>query len=154
RFPSLELGIERGQQSGNCDSGYSCAYSSNISWRAASTPMAKEVDPRQVFERLFGSQNDGEARKARLKREHDRQSILDFVQEDANRLRRTLGTTDQRKLDEYLAAVRELEVRVIQAQHAPAPVKAPASAAKPAGIPQELPEHMRLMCDMLALAFQ
>jgi hypothetical protein len=154
RFPSLELGIERGQQSGNCDSGYSCAYSSNISWRAASTPMAKEVDPRQVFERLFGSANHGEARKARLKREHDRQSILDFVQADANRLRHDLGATDQRKLDEYLTAVRELEIRVIQAQHAPAPIKAPASATRPAGIPQDLPEHIRLMCDMLALAFQ
>jgi hypothetical protein len=153
-FPSLELGIERGQQSGNCDSGYSCAYSSNISWRAASTPMAKEVDPRQVFERLFGSQDKGEARQARLKREQYRQSILDLVQEDANRLRKDLGITDQRKMDEYLTAVRELEVRVVQAQQAPEPIEAPASAKKPDGIPKDLQEHMRLMGDMLVLAFQ
>ena len=75
RLPSLELGIERGRQAGSCDSGYSCAYSSAISWKTASTPMAKEIDPRQVFERLFGS---AEAEKGRAFRSAFRKSILDI----------------------------------------------------------------------------
>ena len=69
RFPSLELGIDRGAQAGNCDSGYSCAYSSNISWRGESTPMAKEINPQLVFERLFASQLSNESAEARAKRE-------------------------------------------------------------------------------------
>src|SRR5207249_7958186 len=99
KFPSLELGIERGQQAGNCDSGYSCAYSSNLSWRGESTPNAKEIDPKLVFERLFGGGNAGENAAAREKRERYRKSILDFVEEDAKRLKGQLGAADLRKLD-------------------------------------------------------
>ena len=87
KLPSIELGIDRGAQAGNCDSGYSCAYSSNISWRSESTPMAKEVDPRLAFERLFADQlRPGESAEARGRRERQRRSVLDFVAEDARQL--------------------------------------------------------------------
>src|SRR5436190_22065615 len=84
RFPSLEIGTEGGRQAGNCDSGYSCAYSSNISWRGEATPNPKEVDPRQIFDRLFGGENLKEAAAARARRERYRKSILDLVAQDAN----------------------------------------------------------------------
>ena len=99
RFPSLELGCDRGQQSGNCDSGYSCAYSSNISWRSESTPMAKEINPRLVFDRLFGGDDARDVAESRFLRARYRKSILDFVLEDARKLEPRLGTSDRKKLD-------------------------------------------------------
>ena len=118
RFPSIELGIDRGAQAGNCDSGYSCAYSSNISWRSASTPMAKEINPQLVFERLFAGQLAHESAEARARREKYRKSILDFVAEDARQLRGKLGQVDRQKVDEYLTSVRELEGRLARADKA------------------------------------
>jgi hypothetical protein len=152
RFPSLELGCEGGSQTGNCDSGYSCAYSSNISWRTPSTPMAKELNPRLVFERLFAGQARDETDASRAKRDRYRASILDFVAEDANRLRGRLGATDQRKLDEYLSALREVEVRVARAGQVTD--VGHAKVARPTGIPKDYQEHIRLMSDLLVLAFQ
>jgi hypothetical protein len=152
RFPSLELGIERGLNSGNCDSGYSCAYSANISWRTEATPMAKEINPRLVFERLFAGQVKGEAESARAKRERYQLSVLDFVMEDASALKNRLGVRDQRKLDEYLSAVRELELRL--ARTAPSAGDGAAKVKRPVGIPPEFQDHARLMTDMLVLAFQ
>jgi hypothetical protein len=152
RFPSLELGIERGLNSGNCDSGYSCAYSANLSWKGESTPMAKEINPRLVFERLFTGEAREESQAAKLKRERYRLSVLDFVLEDATTLRNRLGSTDQRKLDEYLSAVRELEVRIIKT--ASDPTGKSVGYPRPAGIPQEYAEHIKLMNDLLVLAFQ
>lgn len=151
-LPSLELGIERGINAGNCDSGYSCAYSANMSWRGESTPMAKEVDPRAIFERLFGGGNGRERTESRVKRERYQKSILDFVQEDARSLKSRLGATDQRKLDEYLTAVRELEQRLQRVEAAAAQMP---DASKPTGIPaNDYGAHVRLMADMLVLAFQ
>lgn len=151
RFPSLELGIERGAQAGACDSGYSCAYSSNIAWSSENTPVAKEVDPRLVFERLFGSGDRKEAGESLARRERYRQSILDFVLEDANRLKSRLGYKDQEKLDEYLTGVREIEQRL---QYAGRPVNAPKGLQEPTGVPGEVDQHLRLMFDLLAVAFQ
>jgi hypothetical protein len=152
KFPSLEIGCEGGRQAGSCDSGYSCAYSSNISWRTESMPLAKEVNPRLVFERLFSSQVKGEADSSRAKRERYQTSILDFIAEDANRLKMRLGATDQRKLDEYLTALREIEVRLTRAGK---PIEGlPTGATRPTGIPKDYEEHLRLMSDLLALAFQ
>ena len=156
RFPSLEIGCERGNPAGNCDSGYSCAYSANLSWRSESTPQPKEVNPKQVFERLFSSANQAEAAASRARRERYRKSILDLVAEDARDLSRTLGSGDQRKLDEYLTGVRELEVRIARAsqqeQFKEAPP--PKDTVKPAGIPRDYGEHIRLLSDLLVLAFQ
>jgi hypothetical protein len=152
RLPSLELGIERGALSGNCDSGYSCAYSSNISWRSASTPMAKEVNPRMVFDRLFADADSRIPAAERKKRDLYRRSILDLARDDAQQLRRRLGLNDRRKIDEYLSAVREIEIRI--ARFASAPAQAPAGAARPSGVPDNLVEHIRLMFDLFVLAFQ
>jgi len=152
KFASLELGLERGRQAGNCDSGYSCAYSSNISWRSESTPMAKEIDPRLVFERLFsvGSSRDQAGSLAR--RNLHRKSILDFVSDDANSLRKSLGAKDRRKLSEYLTGVREIEQRIEKSERRE-PIIVDGITA-PDGIPKDLGEHYRLMCDMLVLALQ
>jgi hypothetical protein len=152
RFPSLELGCDPSAQAGNCDSGYSCAYSSNISWSSESTPLAKEVNPRLVFDRLFGNGDPAETRANSGRRNRYRQSILDFVNDDARRLRDRLGRTDARKLDEYLTGVRELERRLAMAS-TPTP-EAAQGAERPSGVPAEYQEHIRLMCDMIALAFQ
>lgn len=152
RFPSLEIGCERGAQAGNCDSGYSCAYSSNISWASESLPMAKEVDPRLVFERIFAGADRRENTETRARRERYRQSILDMVTEDANRLKGQLGTRDLRKLDEYFTGIREIEKR-LQLAAKSQEVTVP-GAKKPDGIPADFGEHIRLMADMLVLAFQ
>ncbi len=156
RFPSLELGIERGGQSGNCDSGYSCAYSANMSWRSESTPNAKETDPKAVFERLFGNGDPKDVSESRAKKELYNKSILDFVIDDAKSLTTQLGQGDKRKLDEYLSAVREVEQRIdktkkINADRKPA---AKPDMATPTGIPKEMKDHVRLMCDLMVLAFQ
>src|ERR1041384_7593538 len=116
RFASLELGCDRGKQVGNCDSGYSCAYSFNISWKTGSTQMPPEVDPRQVFDRLFGSGTHNESIKNKALRDEYQKSVLDFVLDDARRLKANSGYTDRRKLDEYMTAVRELEQRIERAR--------------------------------------
>lgn len=152
RFPSLELGCDASAQSGNCDSGYSCAYSANISWRTPSTPMAKETNPRAVFERLFSGGAGGEEDRDRALRKLYRRSILDFVLEDASHLRARLGATDRRKLDEYLSAVREVEGRIERSEKADGE-KAP-GFRKPSGIPKDYGEHIRILCDLLVLAFR
>jgi hypothetical protein len=151
RFPSLELGCERGALAGDCDSGYSCAYSSSVSWKSATTPVAKEVNPRAVFERLFGTGlGSGDAGDL-ARREKFRQSILDFVLEDAASLSARLGTRDRRKIDEYLSAIREIERRIAQVELATQSVP---GGAKPTGVPRDYGEHIRLLGDMMVLAFQ
>ncbi len=152
RFRSLELGIDRGAQAGNCDSGYSCAYSSNIAWRSETTPVAKEVNPRLVFDRLFASQNKDESAAARGRRELYRKSILDFVTDDASSLVRRLGSADRRKLDEYLTCVRDLELRIARSEEGT--MVDLDGVTRPDGIPQEYQRHIRLMFDLMVLAFQ
>jgi hypothetical protein len=151
RLPSLELGCDRGRLAGNCDSGYSCAYSFNISWKTESTPLPPEVNPRLVFERLFARGSKGETEESRLRRERYHKSILDFVLQDATSLKAQLGYTDRRKLDEYLTAVRELEQRIEQEERY---VAALPDYSKPTGVPKDYEKHIRLMYDLLALAFQ
>lgn len=148
RLPSLEIGCDRGAMAGNCDSGYSCVYSSTISWRSATTPVPKEVDPKLVFERLFSSGSDAD----RAKRDARRKSILDFVRDDAQALTKQLGVSDRRKMDEYLTSVRDIEQRIERARALPE-VKMP-DMAKPTGVPKAYAEHLKLMADLLVLAFQ
>lgn len=151
RLASLELGTDKARLAGNCDSGYSCAYSFNISWKSESTPMPPEVDPRQVFDRLFGNGSRGEMDEARVKRDRYRKSVLDFALEDARRLKSELGYTDRRKLDEYLTAVRELEQRIERANSFAAEMP---DYQRPTGVPRSYEEHLKLQFDLLALAFQ
>ncbi|MFZ9460655.1 MAG: DUF1552 domain-containing protein, partial [Opitutales bacterium] len=108
RLASLEIGTEASKLAGGCDSGYSCIYQSNIAWRSATQPMPKEVNPKLIFERLFGAGSDLE----RQRRDAQRKSVLDMVREDFRELNGRLGADDQRKLDEYFTAVREMELRI------------------------------------------
>ncbi len=154
KYASLELGCEEGLQGGNCDNGYSCAYSNSLAWRSPSTPMPPEVRPRAVFERLFGEVDDEKDPKRRQRLQSYQKSILDVVLSDAQSLKNTLGGTDRQKVDEYLFAIRDIEKRIQQAERSNArPVAAPIAA--PAGsVPVDFTEHSRLMLDLLALAFQ
>jgi hypothetical protein len=155
RFASVELGVEHGKQSGACDSGYSCAYSTNMSWRTPTTPVAKEINPRLVFERLFNDGEPGESQEARARRLRRRKSVLDFVGRDAKTLRKQLGTADRAKLEEYLTGLRDVERRIEKSEHERATaLGAAAEYPVPAGIPGDRREHMRLMMDLLVLAFQ
>ncbi|HTD68767.1 MAG TPA: DUF1552 domain-containing protein, partial [Candidatus Limnocylindria bacterium] len=152
RFPSLELTCDAVRKSGNCDSGYSCAYQYNLSWRSPITPVAPEPNPRLLFERLFGAGAPGE-RNANLKRRQEQQrSIMDFVLDDARSLQRQLTYRDKQKLDEYLFSVREIEKRLEKAEQfgtVPDP-----TATTPAGVPTSYEEYIQVMFDMMLLAFQ
>jgi hypothetical protein len=152
RLPSLELSCDGGQRAGSCDSGYSCAYQFNISWRSETQPMNPEVDPRAAFERLFGNGDAGASLEAAGRRARYRKSVLDFVLEDARSLSRRLGEADRRKLDEYLTAVREIETRIERAEKF-GPAKLPAGVVAPEMF-ENFDAHARLMYDILALAFQ
>lgn len=154
RFASLELGIEGSAQSGNCDSGYSCAYSSNLAWRNATSPLAKEVDPSAIFDRLFTSSDAASAAQNKSARIQRRKSVLDFVLDDAKDLQKKLGAADNRKLDEYLYAVRDVENRLVGADKLRVGEDGIPNYPRPAGVPRELDEHLRLMMDMIALAIQ
>lgn len=155
RLPSLEIGAEPGRQAGKCDSGYSCAYSNNISWRNDSTAMAKEIHPRAVFERMFGGGLDRERAESLARRLRQQRSLLDFVHEDAKALGRKVSGSDRQKLEEYLAAVREIEQRVERSEREATqrPAGVP-EIALPEGVPSSYEEHLRLLSDMLVLAFQ
>jgi len=151
-LPSLELSCDGGRRLGNCDSGYSCAYSFNISWRSESMPMNPEVNPRHVFNRLFGDATGGrDSQQARTRRAMFHKSILDFVRDDAHELQSRLGMNDRRKMDEYLTAIREIEKRVELAETT-APTL-PEGIVAP-DMYDSFEEHIRLMFDMLTLAFQ
>ncbi|MDO8539452.1 MAG: DUF1552 domain-containing protein [Opitutaceae bacterium] len=152
RFPSLELTCDAVRKSGRCDSGYSCAYQHNLSWASPSTPMAPEANPRLVFERLFGAGAPGERRENFRQRQQTQKSLLDFVLDDARSLQGRLGRNDREKLDEYLTGVRDIEQRIQRAEgfgELPDP-----RTETPAGIPAGYGEHMDIMYDLLALAFE
>src|SRR5262249_10622154 len=132
-FPSLELGCESGKQAGDCDSGYGCVYTNNISWRTPEAPATKEINPAAVFRRLFGGPDRELPPDVAAARRRDRRSVLDFVLEDAKSLAGKLGSTDRRKLDDYLVSVREVEARVekaaASASNLPPDVKPPLAPA-------------------------
>lgn len=147
RVPSLELSTDPPRRSGHCDSGYSCAYQFNLSWRSETTPAPAERDPRLVFEKLFGSGDaDGDTRRRAQQR-----SVLDFVMDDAKRLNRRLDSADRPKMDEYLTAVRDVERRIGQAEKFRVEVP---EDQRPNGVPETHREHIRVMYDLMALAFQ
>jgi hypothetical protein len=151
RLPSLELGCEESRTVGNCDSGYSCAYTNSISWRAATTPMPPETNPRLAFERLFGDDDSADP-VLRAQRARERTSILDVVAERSGALMARLGASDRRKLDEYQYAVREIERQIQQAEKDTRRVVPPIE--KPSGIPETFAEYQKLMYDLQAVAFQ
>jgi hypothetical protein len=154
RFASLELGTESSAQAGRCDSGYSCAYTSNISWRTPTSPMAKEMNPAAVFKRLFGSADDLENQQAEAERISRRKSILDFVLPQAKSFQKKLAAGDRRKFDEYLFAVRDIEKRLGKIDKLDEPECDVSNFERPLGVPASYGEHVKLMFDMMTLAFQ
>jgi len=154
RFPSLELGTEPSSQGGRCDSGYSCVYTSNMSWRTATSPMTKETDPQALFDRLFGSGDVAEDARGQQRRGRYRKSILDLVSDEAQGLQKRLGSADRRKLDEYLYAVRQIERDIDQAEKLVTTESGLHDFPRPAGRPKEFADHIRLMMDLMVLAVQ
>ncbi len=152
RFASLELSTDPHRKSGGCDSGYSCAYEANLAWRSPTSPLSPESNPRLVFERLFGSGNQGERAASLVRRRTQQKSILDFVMDDAKSIQQKLTHRDKAKLDEYLTGVREIEQRITAAErftHTPDP-----TMETPAGIPTAYDQYIKLMFEMLALSFE
>jgi Protein of unknown function (DUF1552) len=151
QLASLELALETNDVLGACDLGYTCAYTSTLSWRGPSTPLPMEHNPRAVFERMFGTSDstDAKTRSADLRRDR---SILDSVLGDMADLRKTVAPQDQAKLDEYVDAVRDVERRIQRAEQQ-AGRELPA-VTQPAGIPPEFGDYARLMFDLNALALQ
>lgn len=149
RLPSIELGTEEGRSAGSCDSGYACAYSNNISWRTPSQPMAKEIDPRKAFERLFGSPSEAAASKSRIAL---RQSVLDMVSDQSKKIQGRVSNEDLPKLEEYFESVREIERRLERSSQ---PVDLSGIDTKiPEQIPADYGDHIRVMYDLMVLAFQ
>lgn len=152
RFPSLELTCDPVRTTGNCDSGYSCAYQYNISWSSPTTPMTPEANPRLAFERLFGDGAPGQRWANMQRRRQEERSVLDFVLEDARAMQRRLNPEDKNKLDQYLTGVREIEARIEKTERF-GQIKDPAVNTPP-GIPGDYAEYVQTMFDILLLAFQ
>jgi len=152
QLPSLEIGLEQPSLVGGCDSGYSCAYTNTMSWTGEKTPLPNSINPREVFERMFGDGDavDAKTRLAMLRRQA---SLLDFVAADAKRLSGDLGASDRQKIDEYLTAVREIEQRIQRAESHGAEAALPAMA-RPSAIPDSYSEYARMMIDLQVLAYQ
>ena len=148
---SLELALDSRDVSGSCDVGFSCTYTSNISWRNETTPLLGENNPRAVFEQLFGDSGSTDA-ATRLDRIRKDRSILDSVSDKIGALQRGLGPADQVRVNEYLEAVRDVERRIRMAE-AQSDRELP-EVVQPAGIPATYGEHANLMSDLLLLAYQ
>lgn len=149
RLPSLELGCESGSGVGACDTGYSCAYTHNIAWATPTVPMPKETNPRALFDRLFAGADAGLTEAQKEQRKRRRNSILDFVTDDTAKLQQKLGSTDKRKLDEYLTGVRDLEQSIDTAQ--PVTCSFP---DRPQGPSADVQTYVRQMLDLSLLAMQ
>ena len=152
-FRSLELSCDSIQNAGTCDTGYSCVYQHNLSWSGPTSPMTPEVDPRLLFERLFGAGARNERQANLLLRQQQQRSILDFIMDDSRNLQRQISGRDRVKLDEYLTSVRDIEVRIQETEKSRANRPQP-DADAPGGIPSDITEYVRLMFDMLHLSFQ
>jgi hypothetical protein len=148
-LPSLELGTEDTGLVGVCDVGYSCAYMNSISWRSPTQPLPMEINPRVVFERLFG---DGSNAADRLARKQEDRSILDSITGEVSHLQTGLGTRDRGKISDYLDNIREIERRIQMAEkRASSNVNVPET---PIGVPDSFDEHAKLMYELQVLAYQ
>jgi hypothetical protein len=150
RVPSLQLGCEDSRMIGNCDTGSSCAYTNSLSWKDPDTPLAVEVNPRSVFERLFGTMDPSLDAATRARRMLYKKSILDLTMQSTKSLTSTLGATDKRKMDEYLTSIHEVEARIAKSEKDP---DVP-TGEKPSGIPFEFREYVKLMFDLQVIAWQ
>jgi hypothetical protein len=148
-LPSLEIAaVDIDYLVGQCENGYSCAYTSTLAWRNPTTPLPAAGNPRVVFEQLFGQGGTTEQRITRLR---NRQSILDAVVKDMGRLLQTLGPVDRARAGEYLDAVREVERRIQKAEQQVGAAALPPPAV---GIPEKFADHVQLLFDLQCLAYQ
>ena len=147
----MQLCIETVDQAGGCAYGYSCVYTDTISWAAPDEPLPMIRDPRIAFDQLFGAGGSAEQRAARRR---SSSSILDWITDDVAQLKRGLRPSDRRRMDQYLENIREIERRIqgIEAYNASGEVRELPEA--PAGVPDSFDEHVRLMFDLQALAFE
>ena len=150
-IPSMQLCIENVDQAGGCSYNYSCVYTDTISWASPTDPMPMIRDPRAVFDQLFGVGATPEARKSRRK---DDQSILDWVSDSVNELKRKLSPADQARLSDYLEDVREIERRIQKVEASNTTGDPRELPDAPVGVPDSFEDHVKLMCDLQAVAFQ
>ncbi len=151
QLTSIELGIESNEVVGACDSLYTCVYTSTLAWKSPTQPVPTEINPRRVFERLFGDSDSTDAR-SRLSGIRRSRSVLDSLSTDLRQLTATLAAPDRAKMDEFLGGVRDIERRIQKAEEQQGrelPV-----LDRPAGVPASYEEHMHMMLDLLLLAFQ
>jgi hypothetical protein len=149
-FPSLEVATEDfSALVGSCAPGYSCAYANTLSWQGPTTPLPMEINPRVLFERMFGSGDTAEERRARMKED---KSILDFVNEDLHDLGVRVGAGDRVRLNEYTEHIREVERRIQRAEQQGATELVVPTA--PVGVPDSYEDHVGLLFDLLALSFE
>lgn len=151
RIPSLQLGLEAGRSSGNCDSGYSCAYARNISWSGPATPLPKMISPAVVYDRLFAGLDANATREERERRRAHRTSVLDYAIDDTERLGAQLGATDRARLDQYLTALRELELRILTFEGETSVCTAP---DEPAGYESDVETYCDLMLELAVVAMR
>ena len=151
QLSSLQMTADENSLLGSCDLGYSCAYSSTLSWLTPTLPLMAENNPRVLFQRMFGSSDstDPRVREARLKQDH---SLLDSVNERVHQLQHQLGAADNRKMGDYLASLRDVERRIQKAEEQSS--KELPDVAQPAGIPANFEDHVRLLYDLQLLAYQ
>jgi hypothetical protein len=152
-FRSLELSCDTILNVGTCDTDYACVYQHNLAWSSPTTPLTPEVNPRLLFERMFGAGTPRERAQNLLVRQQQKRSVLDFIQSDLASLRHELNGRDRDKIDEYFTSVRDIELRIQAAEQARAGRPQPNVDAPEAGIPASYTEYVRLMFDMLHLAF-
>src|SRR5438105_9223449 len=156
QLSSLQMTVDDNSLLGSCDLGYSCAYSSTLSWLTPTLPLMAENNPRVLFERMFGSSDSTDARVRASRLSQDR-SLLDSVSDRVNQLQKKLGRADNRKVDDYLASLRDVERRIQKAEEQSAKALPDVSLTKmsqPAGIPNVFEEHVRLLYDLQLLAYQ
>jgi hypothetical protein len=153
-FRSLELSCDTILNVGTCDTDYACVYQHNLAWSSPTMPLTPEVNPRMLFERMFGAGTPKERAENLVIRQQQKRSVLDFIQNDVRRLAGEVSGRDRDKVDEYLTGVRDIELRIEAAEQSRASRAQPDVDAPDAGIPASYTDYVRLMFDMLHLAFQ
>ena len=150
-LPSMEIATEdHSGLIGSCDRDYGCIYMNTLSWRTPTTPLPMEINPRKVFERMFGQGGSAAERQERI---HEDRSILDAITREVSALQATLGPSDRRTMTEYLENIREIERRIQRAEKNQGD-ESLLLPARPAGVPFDFEEHVRIMYDLMALAYQ
>ena len=150
-IPSMQLCIENVDQAGGCAYGYSCVYTDTISWASPTEPLPMIRDPRLAFDQLFGAGGTSEERATRRRQ---RRSVLDFVTDEVAQLQRTLDPTDRQRMNRYLDDIREIERRIQRVEARNLSGETRELPGSPAGVPDSFDEHVKLMFDLQALAFE